>query len=153
MMSGAAYANVSLEAYRKRRRLLAHEHKKLSHQRYNIITGEIHFSIYLQAYIYPYLHLKAPTLTANLPLDLKKAVELSALLFLISIRLPMYVLLLSFMKRFFSTFCKYNTQTLRPALLVTISLPATTFFRVKLRKKSNPFMETSPSLKLIKSVS
>jgi hypothetical protein len=43
-MSGTAYANVSLEAYRKRRRLLATEHKKLLHERYNIITGTLIFS-------------------------------------------------------------------------------------------------------------
>jgi hypothetical protein len=39
MMNGAAYANLSLEAYRQRRRMLAAEKKKSLHQRYNVITG------------------------------------------------------------------------------------------------------------------
>jgi hypothetical protein len=38
-MNGAAYANLSLEAYRQRRRMLAAEKKKSLHQRYNVITG------------------------------------------------------------------------------------------------------------------
>jgi hypothetical protein len=44
MMSGAAYANLSLEAYRQRRRMLAAEKKKSLHQRYNVITGIERFS-------------------------------------------------------------------------------------------------------------
>lgn len=39
MMSGAEKANVSLAAYRQRRRNLAAEHKKGLHQKYNVITG------------------------------------------------------------------------------------------------------------------
>lgn len=39
MMHGAAQANLSLDAYRKRRRMLALDHKKLLHERYNIING------------------------------------------------------------------------------------------------------------------
>ena len=42
-MSGAAFANLSLEAYRQRRRMLAAEKKKSLHQRYNVITGIIVF--------------------------------------------------------------------------------------------------------------
>ena len=49
MMNGNAHANVSLEAYRRRRRLLAAEHKQGLHQRYNIITGMYLYSILCNA--------------------------------------------------------------------------------------------------------
>ena len=40
MMNPAAQANLSLDAYRQRRRNLAAEHKKELHTRHNVITGE-----------------------------------------------------------------------------------------------------------------
>jgi hypothetical protein len=41
MMNPAAQANLSLDAYRQRRRNLAAEHKKELHTRHNVITGEL----------------------------------------------------------------------------------------------------------------